>query len=237
MMVSIHQPSYFPWLGLLDKIEKSNTFVILDTVQFNDNAFQSRNLFLNHNGESQYLTIPVQKKNYQKKMLRELKIVDLRWQKKQNGFIIANYKKHPFFDEIYGQIELIFKKKYIFLIDVLIDSMEICNNIFNIETKLLLASEIDIDKSLIKDDLVINILKKIEAKIYISGKGAKDYQDHMKFEREGIRLKYQKFSHPIYNQKNSQKFELGLSCLDSAFNLGCLESEKLLKEMKDIEEN
>ena len=66
MMVSIHQPSYFPWLGLLDKIEKSNTFVILDTVQFNDNAFQSRNIFLNHNGAVQYLTIPVQKKNYQK---------------------------------------------------------------------------------------------------------------------------------------------------------------------------
>ncbi len=67
MMVSIHQPSYFPWLGLLDKIEKSNAFIILDTVQFNDNAFQSRNIFLNHNGETQYLSIPVQKKKLSKK--------------------------------------------------------------------------------------------------------------------------------------------------------------------------
>ena len=67
MIVSIHQPSYFPWLGLLDKIEKSDTFVLLDNVQFNDNAFQSRNIFLNHNGEVQYLTIPVQKKIIKKR--------------------------------------------------------------------------------------------------------------------------------------------------------------------------
>ena len=230
MIVSIHQPSYFPWLGLLDKIEKSDTFVLLDNVQFNDNAFQSRNIFLNHNGEVQYLTIPLQKKNYQKKMLRELKVIDKKWQKKQKGFMIANYKKHPFFNEIYPQIEFIFEKKYNFLIDILIDGMEACFNIFNVKTELLLASELDIVRSLTKDDLVFNILKKVEATKYISGTGAKDYQDDKKFEIEGIHLEYQKFSHPTYTQKNSQKFESGLSSLDIAFNLGCKESEKLLKE-------
>ena len=35
-------------------------------------------------------------------MLRELKVIDKKWQKKQNGFIMANYKKHSFFDEIYS---------------------------------------------------------------------------------------------------------------------------------------
>ena len=231
MMVSIHQPSYFPWLGLLDKIEKSNTFVILDTVQFNDNAFQSRNIFLNHNGAVQYLTIPVQKKNYQNKMLRELRVVEKNWQKKQNGFIIANYKKHPFFDEIYSQIGFIFEKKYTFLIDVLIDSMKACNHIFNIKTNLFFASELNIDRNLAKDDLIFNILKKVEATKYISGIGAKDYQNDKKFEIEGIHLEYQKFSHPIYAQKNAQKFELGLSSLDLAFNIGSKESAKLLKEI------
>jgi hypothetical protein len=229
MMVSIHQPSYFPWLGLLDKIEKSNAFIILDTVQFNDNAFQSRNIFLNHNGETQYLSIPVQKKNYQKKMFRELEIVNKNWQKKQNGFIMANYKKHPFFDEIYSQISFIFEKKYIFLIDVVIDSMEACNKIFDIKTNFFLASELNIDKELTKDKLVFDILKKIEATTYLSGVGAKDYQDDKNFEAEGVHLEYQNFSYPIYTQKNSKKFELGLSSLDIAFNLGCKESEKLLK--------
>ncbi len=229
MITSIHQPSYFPWLGLLDKIEKSNAFVVLDNVQFNDNAFQSRNIFLNHNGEVQYLTIPVQKKNYQKKMIRELKVIDKKWQKKQKGFMIANYKKHPFFDEIYPQIEFIFEKKYNFLIDILIDGMEACFNIFNVKTELLFASKLDIDRDLTKDDLIFNILKKVKASKYISGTGAKDYQDDIKFEIQGIHLEYQKFSHPVYAQKNSKFFELGLSSLDIAFNLGCKESEKLLK--------
>jgi hypothetical protein len=228
-IVSIHQPSYFSWLGLLDKIEKSDTFVLLDTVQFNDNAFQSRNIFLNHNGEIQYLSIPVQKKDYQKKMLRELVVTDKKWQKKHNGFIIANYKKHPFFDEIYPKINFIFEKKYTFLIDILMDSMEVCNDIFNIKTKMVLASELEIDKTLTKDDLVLDILKKTKATKYISGIGAKDYQDDKKFDIVGIDLEYQKFSHPSYSQKNSQKFEVGLSSMDIAFNLGCKKSEKLLK--------
>jgi hypothetical protein len=229
MTVSIHQPSYFPWLGLLDKINSSDLFVFLDTVQLNDNAFQSRNIFLNHTGEVQYLGIPVQKKDYQNKAIKDLKIFDKRWQKKHKGFMIANYKKHAFFNDIYPLIEDIFTKKYIFLVDVLIDSMEACFNIFNVKTELLFASKLDIDRDLTKDDLIFNILKKVKASKYISGTGAKDYQDDIKFEIQGIHLEYQKFSHPVYAQKNSKNFELGLSSLDIAFNLGCKESEKLLK--------
>ena len=37
------------------------------------------------------------------------------------------------------QIGFIFEKKYTFLIDVLMNSMETCNNIFNIETKFSLS--------------------------------------------------------------------------------------------------
>jgi len=229
MKVSIHQPSYFPWLGLLDKINQSDTFIILDTVQLNDNAFQSRNIFLNHTGDIQYLTIPVQKKDYQKKMMRELRVVDKKWQKKHNGFIIANYKKHPFFDEIYPFIEKVYTKKYEFLIDILLDSMSASNDIFGINSKIVLASELEVDNSLVKDDLVIALLEKCQAVTYLSGTGAKSYQDENKFIEHNIKLSYQSFTHPSYNQKNASTFEIGLSALDVAFNLGIDNARKILK--------
>ena len=230
MKVSIHQPSYFPWLGLLDKINKSDTFVVLDTVPLNDNAFQSRNIFLNHTGEVQYLTIPVQKKEYQKKMMRELRIVDKKWQKKHNGFMISNYKKHPFFDEVYPLVEKVYTKKYEFLIDILLDSMSVSHDIFDINPKIVLASELEVNADLVKDDLVIALLEKCQANMYISGTGAKSYQDENKFIEKNIGLSYQSFAHPSYNQKNASTFEIGLSALDVAFNLGIDNARKVLKE-------
>jgi len=227
--VSIHQPSYFPWLGLLDKIYKSNQFILLDTVPLNDNAFQSRNIFLNHRGEVEYLIIPVGKKDYQSKGIKELKIVDKRWQKKHNGFVIANYKKHPYFDEVYPMLEVLFSKKYTFLVDALRDSMEICYSLFDITTEVVLASELSIDNNLTKDDLVLAQLKQVKASQYLSGTGAKIYQDEQKFQKENIILEYQSFAHPQYQQKNAKKFELGLSGLDIAFNLGKEGSKNLLK--------
>ena len=229
MKVSIHQPSYFPWLGLLDKINKSDTFIVLDTVQLNDNAFQSRNIFLNHTGKVQYLVIPIEKKEYQRKMIKELRVVDKKWQKKHSGFMIANYKKHPFFDEIYPCIEKIYTKKYEFLIDILLDSMFASNDIFGIKSKIVLASELELDNSLVKDDLLIALLKRSQATIYLSGVGAKSYQDENKFAKHNIRLSYQSFIHPNYDQKNASTFQTGLSALDIAFNLGADNARKLLK--------
>jgi len=43
MIVAIHQPQYLPWLGYLDKIERCDTFVFLDNVQFKKNEWQNRN--------------------------------------------------------------------------------------------------------------------------------------------------------------------------------------------------
>lgn len=229
-IVSIHQPSYFPWLGLLDKIYKGDAFVLLDNVQFNDNSFQSRNIFLNHNGEVQYLNIPISKKDYHNKTIKDLKIADPRWQKKHKGFLTANYKKHLFFDEIYPYIEGIYNKKYEYLIDVLYDSMEVSNEILNINTEIILASDLEYDKTLKKDELVLAILKSVDAKVYISGTGAKTYQDDKKFEKNNMVLEYQEFIHPVYEQKNSTEFKAGLSILDVLLNLGSKKSENLLKE-------
>ena len=231
-IVSIHQPSYFPWLGLIDKIYKSNLYVVLDTVALNDSAFQARNIFLDHRGETHYLSIPINKKGYLQKALRELEIVDFRWQKKHKGFFIANYKKHPFFDEIYPQIEFLYEKKYRFLIDVLYDSLTIINKLLNIQTEMVLASELALDEGLYKNELVLEILKNTQATIYLSGQGAMSYQDDALFQKNNIALIYQEFMHPQYKQINTIQFKSGLSSLDMLFNIGTKDAQRLVFGVK-----
>ncbi|MEW6675226.1 MAG: WbqC family protein, partial [Nitrospirota bacterium] len=56
-IVSIHQPYFMPWLGYFDKIQRSDYFVFLDTVQFKKNEFQNRNRIRTSQG-TLWLTVP-----------------------------------------------------------------------------------------------------------------------------------------------------------------------------------
>src|SRR3990167_2201771 len=76
-VVSINQPHYFPWLGLLDKIYRSDVFIILDSVQYSRHGFQNRTLYSTEKGP-RYLTVPVRSKGHLKTRLRiaDVKLAD-----------------------------------------------------------------------------------------------------------------------------------------------------------------
>lgn len=229
MIFSIHQPCYFPWLGLLHKIACSDVLIVLDDVQLSDSAFQHRNQFLTNDGKVKYLTIPFVKRNYLETPFKDLQIADTTWGSKHNNFLLNNYKKHYFFDQIYPAIQPLFEKKTTFLIDVVIESMDICMALFGVVTEVIMQSQANYDREAKKGDLVLQLLKATNAKHYLSGMGAQTYQDDSVFESEGIILEYVNFSHPVYAQKNMREFVSGLSCLDLLFNAGTKQAIQLLQ--------
>ena len=56
--IAIMQPTYLPWLGYFDLINRSDVFVFLDSVQFDKRSWQQRNRIKTPNGELM-LTVPV----------------------------------------------------------------------------------------------------------------------------------------------------------------------------------
>ena len=68
--------------------------------------------------------------------------------------------------------------------------------------------------------MILEILEKVKATTYLSGTGAKSYQNEENFKEKGIKLVYQDFKHPIYEQYKNKEFVSGLSCLDFLFNKG-----------------
>lgn len=229
MNYSIHQPCFFPWLGLLSKIEKSDILIVMDDVQLSDSAFQHRNQFLTNDGKVKYLTIPFVKQNYMATPFKELKIADASWRMKHNNFIQNNYKKHPFFDQIYSAVRPIFEEKTSYLFDVVLKSMNISMKLCGIHTELILQSQVAYNHEVTKGGLVIELLKAANAKHYLSGRGAEAYQNSEMFESAGITLEYMNFTHPEYPQKNSQEFIPGLSCLDLLFNVGSEKASQLMR--------
>lgn len=228
MILSIHQPSYFPWLGLLHKIANSDQYMVMDDVQLSDSAYQHRNLFLSADGKIKYLTIPINKKTYRKMALKDLQIADSNWRNDHRNFIENNYRKHPSFNEIFPFLDDYFAKDYLFLIDAVMASMQISLQLFGIKSEVILQSGFQYDEPLKRGELVVDLVKRSGATCYLSGSGAKGYLDESMFSH-GLKLRYDEFTHPVYSQMNAKEFVPGLSCLDVLFNLGVRGAQSLIQ--------
>ena len=61
ILVAIHQPNFFPWLGYFDKIRRADFFILLDDVQYPKTGAGSwsNRVKVMINGEGRWLTAPV----------------------------------------------------------------------------------------------------------------------------------------------------------------------------------
>ena len=233
-VVSAHQPSYFPWLGLLHKIMSSDVYVLMDDVQLADRNYQHRNLFLGCNGIPRFLTLPISKKGLRKKVIRELPLANSEWQTDHLNFLSHNYRRAPFYAETMAAIAPVFQKPYTLLIDVLIDSMLIAFDQFGIVTPMLRQSNLDYNHDSRKRDLILALVQASGASRYLSGEGARKYLDLEEFKSKGVEVTFQQFCHPTYHQftTSAAAFVAGMSSVDVMFNLGPQGCRDLLSKLE-----
>tara|TARA_Y100000034_G_C6906353_1_gene420746 strand:+ start:4888 stop:5574 length:687 start_codon:yes stop_codon:yes gene_type:complete len=195
MKVSIHQPNFMPWCGFFNKISESDVFVILDDVKCSKNSFFNRNKF-SSGDNSFWLTIPLSKASYSKNIV-DVCASDTRWIDKHIRYFELEHGKTSE-NKI---IETIIERYNDFKLS---DIKNICDfNIFliqdfieflNIGVKVIRSSNMNIDKDVKKSDRVIEIVKKAGGTSYISGEGAKSYQDEKDFFDNEIELRYTTFN-------------------------------------------
>lgn len=229
MMVAIHQPHYFPWLGYLAKMASVDKFILMDTVQLEKCSYMIRNRVIDLDGNIKYLTISAEKHGFLEKEYREIRIKEfLTYTIRQKNLIYSAYKYCKYFDEICDAIAPIFREEHELLCEVTIHSINILREIFKINTPVALQSDIELDKSLKKGKLVLEICKAFGADVYYAGRGTSmQYLDVEECEREGVHVVYQNFCHPIYEQIGNHPFVQGLSALDLLFNQGIEKSREI----------
>jgi hypothetical protein len=236
MILSIHQPGYFPWLGLLNKIAKSDIYMVMDEVQLSDSAFQNRNLFLSPDGKAKYLTIGFNKKDYLSRRFCDLEICQSDWQEKHLNTLKSYYGKHRFYPEILPYIEPIFRDASSLLVTPVVESMRVSMQMLNIPTKVTYQHELEYNRETKKNDLVLALVKASGANIYLAGTGSKDYMQLDTFQEQGIQVVFNHFVHPDYPQRNQVKFESGMSCLDLLFNVGIERAREIFWQALHAEE-
>jgi len=231
MRLSIHQPSYWPWLGYLDKISKSDTFVLLDHVQANKASYQYRNIFF-CNGEEKILTLPV---NYSHGiLLNELEFKNDFWIKEHLNKLSNYYSKAPFYNEVFPLVEKLYESfSTLSVIDVLALTVLKSMEWYGLEVSFIRSSSLGVEGN--KGELVFNICKETQCKTYVSGKGGLNYMDETilkMFSSNSILIEWQQFSHPVYSQYPKIQFLPGLASLDFLFFNGLDAAKKLFKHGK-----
>jgi hypothetical protein len=224
MIVAVHQPQYLPWLGYFDKIDKADVFVLLDNVQFKKNEWQNRNKIKTADGW-QWLTVPVMYRFPQ--LINEVEINNKdKWQHKQRQAILSNYKKVPYWNLLEGFFEDLFQSEWRTIAQLNIHVVKELVGILGITTPIYIASEIGQFPE-DPDDRLIAMTKYFGADTYIAGSGGREYMDMENYKNNEIKVVFQDYRHPIYNQLFGD-FLPFMSVIDLIFNYGN-ESLKILR--------
>ena len=219
MIYSVHQPQYLPWLGFFDKINKSDCFVFLDNVQYKHREFQNRNKIRTKDGWM-WLTVPVLCSRGEK--ISDVRIDNSRdWRSAHLRSLNSWYAKSDFFKEYISFFSQLYGKEWDKLLDLNVAITLRMLKMMGIEKKIYFESELSAGGE--KTARIINIGKKLGAKVYLSGAGGKEYLAEEAFIKAGIKLEYQEFKHPVYKQlhcDNKKDFIPFMSAIDMLFNEG-----------------
>lgn len=228
MIVAIHQPNYLPWLGYFHKMKKADAFIILDHAQLPGKGLPNRNYIKGKDGKKVLLTVPLKKTNgVNSSYIEAIPDYSKAWQKEHLNKIKDAYFKAPFFDERFALIEDVLIKKHENLSKLSTEFIaEVCN-LLEIKTKIHLASSL-VNNQLQKNERNIDLCLQIGATKYLSGQGAKKYNDESLYIKHQLNIIYQNFEAPIYSQLG-EEFTPNLSVLDILFNVPVDEIKRIVE--------
>jgi len=224
-VVCIHQPEHLPWTGLIHKINISDTYIVLDNVQFKKNYFENRNKIYSQQGW-QWLTVPIKMQGHIEKKFYEMEMIP-NWKKKYLSTLFLNYKKAPYFPDLEKILSLIEEYNGFNLADFNLLLLKQILADLNIETEVIRAKDMNAMGQ--KSELLVYLLNKVGATEYIVGKSGFDYMDLKLFKENEIRLTAHQFSHPKYTPFNFQEVSDFPSILDVIANLGKRKVEQIIK--------
>jgi hypothetical protein len=224
MIVGIHQPHYLPWLRYFEKIARSDTFVVLDNIQYNKNGWQNRNFVKGPSGRV-LLTVPVY--DSYRQTLDAVRINNkVPWRKKHARTIEQFYGSAPHFDAYAPAILDAYTRDWEFLNDLNRHKLHVYLEALQIETPIVYASDLQVPGE--ATDRLVNLVRAVGGDTYYSGAYALEvYLDAEVLAAAGIGLALQEWEAPVYPQRYGA-FEKDLSIVDLIMNCGPEAKEILL---------
>lgn len=221
MIVAIHQPHYLPWLRYIDKIARSDVFVLLDDARYTKNSregWQNRNKIKSAQGWM-YLTVPALAPFG--KPISEVRISkEERWRAKHWAALCINYARAPFFSRYRDLFEALYNREWEMLHELSILTIQLMLSALGIRTPLVRSSDLGVPGN--GSERLADICVKLGARAYLSGDYAVgNHLDTRPFRERGIAVKLQGWQCQEYCQQYMRVgFIPDLSIVDLLFNEG-----------------
>jgi hypothetical protein len=227
--ICVHQPTFLPWLGILEAMLVCDVFVMDDDVQYEAGGFQNRNRILTSAGPK-WITVPVSTRFPQ--LLSDVAISPEFNRLKTLRTISLNYSKCPHFSVHYDDIADCISSLLPLLVELNVAILKLMHYLFKCRCKLVFPAELGVGKREDKRARLIELAKASECNVFFTGSGSRSYLDVAMFERAGLTVIWQDFEkrHPIYLQRFRQgEFSPNLSFIDLLFNAGAQSARSILE--------
>lgn len=212
MKLGIMQPYFLPYIGYWQLLNAVDRYVIYDDVNFIKGGWINRNRML-INGEASLFNIQMQGAS-PNKLINEIEVSkNAIWKKKLLKTIQNTYSKAPFYEDVYRVLESIINYDESNLAKYLENSIKQICTYLNIETDIIISSDIIKNNDLKSQDKVIEICKKLDAQEYYNAIGGEELYSKGDFEKENLQLKFLKTKNIKYKQFNDN-FIANLSIVD-----------------------
>ena len=230
-MIVISQPRYLPAITYVQRLKFADTFVLLDSVQRQARGWENRNQILMA-GKPRWLSIPI--KSSSREVICKTELSNFDWIDQHKQQIIQSYQYCKYFDigvvEDYFSIDMGSNCFVDVVEQMLINIGRICEFSPNIKRSSRLLNSND---KFYGPELLLEICKKLDDDVYVSGPNGIDYGVDDSFLGTGIVVKYHQFDIREYQQVNNGVFIPYMAFLDYLFNEG-LDNLKQLISNKPV---
>ena len=217
MRVAILQPSYLPWLGYFEQMDHVDRFVFLDDVQYTRSDWRNRNRVKTPRGPC-WLTVPVRRLGLRQRICDAQIDYNAPWPEHHLNVLRENYRKARYFGEV---IDLIAPRLLVrppLLRDLNEGLVLELASYIGIKTETMRSSDLNV----VDDDpnrRLVRICQLLGATEMYEGAAGVDYMDVGMFEAAGVRIVFQHYQHPTYEQFFGP-FVSHLSIVDLLFHHG-----------------
>jgi hypothetical protein len=218
MIIGILQPGYLPWLGFFEQMYRSDIFVLYDDVQYDKESWRNRNRIKTANGV-QWLTVPVLVRFSERPLITDVRINnEVSWRRKHLSSIKQNYGKAPFFKDYNELFEEAYSRDWDFLLDLDLYFIMKLAKCLGMEGKEIFRSS-DLPVRGDRIERLVHLCKYFGADMFYEGAAGRNYIDEEAFRKQGVRVEFQDYEHPVYQQLYG-RFIPHLSLIDLLFNHG-----------------
>ncbi len=216
--VVISQPMFFPWIGLFEQIRLADIYVHYTDVPFSKGSFTNRVQVRTSSGTG-WLTVPLERSKLGTEILETRINHREAWQRKHLATLKQSYARGEFSADMIALVESVYGHRDETIAGLAIRGMDAVCAYYGLQQgrKFVRSPELEIGGS--GSPRVLEIVKRLEGTVYVTGHGARDYLDHEAFERCGIEVRYMDYRKSPYSQIHGE-FTPYVTVLDLIANLG-----------------